>query len=373
MSEQQFRRGTLAVRGGVHPTPNQGIVPPVDFSTTFVLPGDAKPGDYSYGRGNSPSFQPLERALADIEGGTDSVVFNAGMSAAVALMDEAKPGTAMVISDDVYYGIRVYAQQTLASRGVEVRPVDMRDLGALEQALDGATFLWTETPTNPHLGINDLAAIGALCADKGVPWAVDNTFASPVLQQPLQYGAVASMHSLTKYVGGHSDLILGAAIVNDAELAARLRSRRGSIGTQPDPFSAWLARRGLQTLFVRVRHQCLVAMELATRLGEHPNVDRVYYPGLASDTGHDIAKRQMVGGFGGILSMEVKGDGAAAQRVLDAVQVWIPATSLGSVESLIERRAKWTGEIAKPNLLRMSVGLEDIEDLWGDLDQALRS
>ncbi|MEA2513630.1 MAG: cystathionine gamma-synthase [Thermomicrobiales bacterium] len=368
---EKYGAATIAVKGGVETVAGDGVAPPIHLASTFVLPGDPGPGIPSYARGGSPAYDPLEVALARLEGGTDAVLFNAGIAAANAILDEARPGTAVVMPEDAYYGIKVRAQEVLPQRGVEVRLVDPNDLDALDQALDGASFLWTETPTNPLLAVCDLEAIGRLAAERGVPWACDNTFATPILQRPLEYGAVAVMHSATKYIGGHSDLILGAAVCADRELAARLRTRRNTTGTQPDGFSSWLARRGLQTMPLRVRHQAAAALTLACRAQQHPAVDRVYYPGLPDDPGHEIAARQMDGGFGGIFSLLIKGGASTAQAVVDAVKVWVPATSLGGVESLIERRARWAGETADPALLRLSVGLEDVEDLWRDLERAL--
>ncbi len=371
-ADMRLSRATLAVKAGVDLAPGDGVSPPIHLASTFVLPGDPVPGTLSYARAGSPAYVPLERAMAQLEGGSDAVVFNAGIAAAIALLEEARPGSAVVMAEDAYYGIRVWARDTLPARGVDVRFVNQQDLAAVDRALPGATLLWTETPTNPHLAVCDLAAIGAIAARHGVPWVCDNTFATPLLQRPLEFGAAAVMHSLTKYIGGHSDLILGAAVCADPAIAARLRTRRNSSGTQPDGFSCWLARRGLQTLPVRIRQQCATALELAQRLARHPMVERVYYPGLASDPGHAIACRQMDGGFGGIVSIVVRGGVAAAQNVVETCQIWVPATSLGGVESLIERRARWAGESADPALLRLSVGLEDIEDLWRDLDGALR-
>lgn len=367
----RFGPATIAVKGGIEAAVGDGLTPPIHLASTFVLTGDPGPGILGYARGGSPAYDPLETALARLEGGVSGVLFSAGVAAANALLDEAQPGTALVMPQDAYYGIRVRAQEVFPERGIEVRLIDQNDLGALDQALDGASFLWTETPTNPLLAVSDLAAIGELAANHGVPWACDNTFATPILQRPLEYGAVATMHSVTKYIGGHSDLLLGAAVCADADLAARLRSRRSSSGTQPDGFSSWLARRGLQTLPLRIRHQCDTAMELATRAKAHPAIEHVYYPGLPDDPGHHVAARQMDGRFGGIFSILVRGGVAAAQAVVDAVRVWTPATSLGSVESLIERRARWAGETADPALVRLSVGLEDVDDLWRDLDEAL--
>jgi cystathionine gamma-synthase len=364
---------TVAVRGGFEPAVGEGISPAIELSSTFHHPIDPDPSvlPYSYGRDLSPGFVPLERAMADLEHARHAVVFNAGMAAAIPLLFEATPGTALVMPFDCYFGIRVYAETYLPERHVEVRLVDQTDLAAVERALDGASFFWTETPTNPLLAVADLAAIGALCAERGIPWATDNTFATPILQNPLDHGAIAVMHSVTKYIGGHSDLVLGAVATSDDELLKRLRTYRGKNGTQPDGFSAWLARRGAQTLAIRVRQQSASALEIAKRLDAHPQVTTVYYPGLPGHPGHEIATRQMRRGFGGMLSFEIAGGAAEAEAVIRACRIWMPATSLGSVESLIERRARWTGETAPPQLIRLSVGIEDLDDLWNDLEQAL--
>ena len=373
IEKRSLAPATIAVKSGFHSKPGEGIVPPIHVASTYNLPGDPVPGGMTYGRGESPAFAQIERPLTELEGGIDTVAFNAGVSAAVALFDEAPPGGALVLPNDLYFGFAVYARDVLAGRGIELRFVDMADLAAVETAINGAAFLWTETPTNPHLTLVDLDAIGKIAAAHDVPWACDNTFASPLLQRPLEYGAVASMHSATKYIGGHSDVIMGAAIVADAELAARLRKRRSQTGTQPNGFSCWLARRGLQTMPLRVRQSSASALELATRLKRRSDVAQVFYPGLPDHPDHDIAARQMHGGFGGMFSFVVEGGQNRAQAVIDRCEVWTPATSLGSVESLIERRAKWTGEVAGPALLRCSTGIEDVEDLWDDLLLGLES
>jgi cystathionine gamma-synthase len=364
---------TIAVKSGFHSQPGEGIVPPIHVASTYNLPGEPVPGAMTYGRGENPAFAQIEKPLAELEHGVDAVAFNAGVSAAVAIFEEVAPGQALVLPNDIYFGFAVYARDVLAKRGVELRFVDMADLDAVDQALDGAAFLWTETPTNPHLTLVDLEVLGQLAAKHGVPWACDNTFASPMLQHPIDYGAVASMHSATKYIGGHSDIIMGIGIVADASLAARLRKRRSQMGTQPSGFTCWLARRGLQTLPLRVKQSSASALELATRLSRHPSVEQVFYPGLPNHPGHEIAAKQMHGGFGGMFSFTVKGGKERAQAVIDRVQIWTPATSLGGVESLIERRAKWTGEVAGPALLRCSTGIEEVEDLWADLEQGLET
>lgn len=367
---------TIAVKGGNEHAKGGGVSPSIQLSSTFVHAGDpSNPDDglYAYGRGGSPGFTELERTIAQLEHGTDAVVFNAGISAAIAALAEGATSTAVVLPYDAYYGIRARASELLPMRGIEVRFVDQSNLDDVREALEGATLFWTETPTNPLLAIADLEAIAELCAEQRIPWFCDNTFATPIAQNPLDYGAAGSMHSVTKYIGGHSDLILGAVAVNDPELAKRLRGRRGDVGTQPDGFTCWLARRGSQTLAVRFQRQCENALELATRLQAHPAVEHVFYPGLPSHPGHEIAKKQMRGYFGAMLSFIAKGGQDAAQRVVDRSEVFVSATSLGGVESLIERRARWTAESAHPALLRLSIGIEDVNDLWRDLEQALGS
>ncbi len=329
------------------------------------------PGEHSYARADNPANAQLEPALTALEHGSDCVVFNAGIAAANAVLAEALPGTAVVMPHDAYYGIRVRASRELARLGIEVRLVDQTDLRAVEYALEGASLLWAETPTNPLLAIANLEALGKLAERKRVPWFVDNTFATPLLQKPIDFGADGSMHSLTKYVGGHSDLLLGAVITAGADVADRLRRYRSETGTQGGGLSIWLARRGLQTLPLRVKRQSDTALELAERLRRHPAVSMVFYPGLKTHPGHAIAASQMNGGFGGMLSILVAGGEDRAQAVVERCELWVPATSLGGVESLIERRARWAGETAPGELLRLSVGLEDPEDLWRDLEHAL--
>lgn len=367
---------TMAVKGGNQHHQGSGVSPAIQLSSTFAHSGDpSNPDDglYAYGRGGSPGFSELERAIADLEHAADSVVFNAGISAAIAALGEGANGTAVVLPYDAYYGVRARASEILPLRGIEVRLVDQTNLDDLREALGGASMFWAETPTNPLLSIADLEAVGGLCAEMGVPWFCDNTFATPISQNPLDFGAAGSMHSVTKYIGGHSDLILGAVAVNDPDLAKRLRGRRGDVGTQPDGFTCWLARRGSQTLAVRFERQCGNAMELAGRLQAHPMVEHVFYPGLPRHPGHDVAKKQMRGYFGAMLSLIVKGGERSAQQVVDSCEVFVGATSLGGVESLIERRARWTAESAHPALIRLSIGIEDVEDLWKDLGGALDS
>jgi cystathionine gamma-synthase len=363
---------TLAVRGGYRPQRGRGISPDINLSSTFVLPGDADPEITAYGRSDVAGFKTLQRAIADVEGSDHALVFNSGTSAMVALLDEFRPGDRIVFTREAYHGFLHYARDVLIPRGIEVDFIDCTDLEEVERAVPGAALLWVETPTNPHLNVTDLHAVAEICARHGVRWAVDNTFASPVLTRPIELGAWAVMESVTKYLSGHSDLLLGSVATNDPDLLERLEHQRARIGTQPDGFTCWLARRGLQTLALRVRRQSESALAIAGRLQRHPKVRRVHYPGLPDHPGHEIAKRQMCGGFGGMLSFVVEGGKDAANRVTESTRIWVPATSLGSVESLIERRSRWDGDdVVDPALLRLSTGIEDQEDLWMDLAQAL--
>lgn len=363
---------TLAVRGGFRSQLGEGLSPAINLSSTYNVPGDADQGYVAYGRSDVPGFRFFERAVADVEGAEFAMVFNSGTSAMVALVDEVAPGGRIVFSQDAYHGFVHYARDVLLARGIEVQFVDLTDLGAVEAALPGAALLWAETPTNPHLHVCDLAVISRLCAEQSVPWICDNTFATPVLTRPIELGAWAVLESVTKYLGGHSDLILGAVATNDADLLERLEHHRARLGTQPDSFTCWLARRGMQTLAVRVQRQSATAQLIAEQLQAHPRVILVHYPGLPDHPGHEIARRQMCGGFGGMLSFVVSGGKDAANRLTERTQLWVPATSLGSVESLIERRSRWDGdEVVDPALLRLSVGIEDARDLWADLEQAL--
>jgi len=363
---------TLAVRGGHYPKLGDGISPAIDLSTTFYLPADGAEGILAYGRSDVPAYRLFEQAVADVERAEHALVFNSGTSSMIALADELKAGDRVVFTQDAYHGFLVYAREELPKRGITVDFIDFTDLSAVEKAIPGAALAWVETPTNPHLHVTDLRAVGAICAQHGVRWVVDNTFSTPVLTRPVEYGAWAVLESVTKYLGGHTDVLLGAVATNDADLRERMEHQRARIGTQPDGFSCWLARRGMQTLPLRVRRQSESALRIATELHAHPKVGRVYYPGLPDDPGHEVASRQMCGGFGGMLSFVVAGGKAAANRLTELTEVWVPATSLGSVESLIERRSRWDGdEVVDPALLRLSTGIEDPDDLWNDLAQAL--
>ena len=367
-----LRTDTLAVRGGYQAQRGEGLSPDINLSSTYLLPGDADPEITAYGRSDVAGFKTLQRAIADVEAAGHALVFNSGTSAMVALLDEFAPGDRIVFTQEAYHGFLHYARDVLLPRGLQIDFIDCTDLAVVEKSVPGAALLWVETPTNPHLHITELRAVAEICARHGVRWVCDNTFATPVFTRPLELGAWAVLESVTKYLSGHSDLLLGAIATNDADLRLRLEHQRARIGTQPDGFTCWLARRGMQTLALRVRRQSETALLIATRLQQHPRVRHVHYPGLPDDPGHEIAKQQMCGGFGGMLSFVVDGGKEVANRLTELTRIWIPATSLGSVESLIERRSRWDGEdVVDPALLRLSTGIEDPEDLWLDLSEAL--
>jgi cystathionine gamma-synthase len=329
-------------------------VPPV-FASSF-----RSGGEYEYSRNEgTPTWAALETAVGSLEGGT-ATAYASGMGAAAAIVDLLPPGSRVVVPADSYTAVR----QLVAARGHTVDLQDITDTEATLKAAENAAMLWLESPTNPLMDVADLPALCA--ADTLV--AVDNTFATPLLQQPLGMGADVVMHSGSKYIGGHADLLIGLTVAADPTLAERLRRHRVLAGATPGGMEAFLATRGLRTLALRVRQAQESAGELAVRLEQHPRVTRVRYPGLASDPGHKRAAAQM-SGFGAMLSFEVTGD---ADEVCAALTVVNAATSLGGVESTIERRAKLPGqEHVPPSLLRLSVGCEHVEDLWADLDAAL--
>lgn len=353
-----MRVETVCVGAGRTPErPGEPLnVPPV-FASSFRFGGE-----YDYARNEgTPTWAALEEAVGRLEGGT-ATAYASGMGAAAAIVDLLPPGSRVVVPSDSYTAVR----HLVAARGHTVDLQDITDTEATLKAADGAAMLWLESPTNPLMDVADLPALCA--ADTLV--AVDNTFATPLLQQPLALGADVVMHSGSKYIGGHADLLIGLTVA-EAEFAARLRQQRVLSGATPGGMEAFLATRGLRTLPLRVRQAQESAGELAVRLAQHPRVSRVRYPGLPSDPGHARAAKQM-SGFGAMLSFEVAGGAAEADAVCAALRVINAATSLGGVESTVERRARLAGqEHVPPSLLRLSVGCEHVEDLWADLDAAL--
>lgn len=367
---------TLLAHAGCEPDPATGaIVAPIHLSTTFEREADGSfPHGYVYSRAENPNRNQLEQTLAALEGGAAGIAFASGMAAATAVFQSLRPGDHLILADDAYYGMRRVLGTLFATWGLSVTAVDLTDMGHLEAAFTATTRLvWAETPSNPLLKITDLAAVAERTHAHGALLAVDNTWATPLLQRPLDLGADIVMHSLTKYLGGHSDVLGGGLVLKDAEgLAETIRTTQKAAGAVLDPFSAWLALRGMRSLAARLRIQCDNARRIAVFLGGHPNVARVYFPGLANHPGHTIAQAQMHD-FGGMLSMEVQGGAEEAMAVAAQVRVFRRATSLGGTESLIEHRASIEAPPTQTPqaLLRVSLGLEHNDDLIADLDQAL--
>jgi cystathionine gamma-synthase len=353
------------------------IVPPLHVATTFIRdPDNQYRKGYSYGRPDNATVRQAEAVLTALEGGAAGLVLASGMSAATATFLALERPAHVVAPKVMYWGLRKWLAEDAPSLGIEASFVDAADPAAIRAGVQpGKTrLIWIETPANPLWTITDIADTAAIAHAAGSLLAVDSTVQTPVLTQPIALGADIVMHSGTKYLNGHSDVIAGALVFarKDAtwERAVRLRAM---LGTILGPFEAALLLRGMRTLHLRVRHQCAAAMAMAQHFARHPRVEAVLYPGLATHPGHGTAARQMAGGFGGMLSIRVKGGEAAAIAAAAKVQIWKRATSLGGVESLIEHRASIEGADSPcpPDLLRLSVGLESPADLIGDLEQAI--
>ena len=340
---------------------------PITLGSTYRAGGDT-----AYGRDGNPTVAALEEALGAIEGGT-CLAFSSGMSAVAAIV-ETLPAKATVVAPRVcYFGVGELLTDREQVGRLVVRTVDTTDAEAVIPALYGASLLWLESPANPLLGITDLRVLIDAARSQSVPVVVDNTLATPLRQRPLALGATAVLHSVTKFIGGHSDLLLGAVVGADGVFTEKLRQRRSVDGGIAGPLEAFLALRGLRTLAVRLDRAESNAIELANRLVGHPRVTRVHYPGLPDHPGYEIGKAQ-ARGPGAILSFEIGGTGKDAEAVCSRTRLVVHATSLGGVETLIERRARYASEVAAgtpTTLLRVSVGIEDIDDLWYDLEQAL--
>jgi cystathionine gamma-synthase len=370
-----MRLETVAVHAGAEIDSVTGaIAPPLYLSTTFEHgPAGEAIHQFLYTREKNPTQLRLEAALRDLEGGTAGLVFSSGMAAAATLFQTLAAGSHVVFSDDIYIDVRNLARNFLPAWCVENTSKDLRNLETLKAAIRPNTKLvWIETPSNPLLKILDIRAIADIAHQAGARLVVDNTFASPVLQRPLELGADIVLHSTTKYCGGHSDVQGGCLIVKSRELLDKLFHVRDILGAVASPFNSWLILRGLRTLPCRMERHSANAMAVAAALVASPAVEAVYYPGLVSHPGHDIARRQMKN-FGGMLSFLVRGGREDALRVASHVKLFVNATSLGGTESLIEHRASNEGKTsnAPPNLLRLSIGLEHPEDLIEDLLQAL--
>lgn len=353
--------------------PGTAVNHPVSLTSTYrAHPGE--PSGPVYGRFDNATWTALEQALAELEGGGTGLVFSAGMAAVSAAVDLVPTGGVVVAPRAPYSGTGQLLGQ-LHGRGRLVhREVPISDTAAVVEALAGADLLLLESPTNPTLEVADLPALVDAAHAAGALAVVDNTFATPLLQRPLDLGADAVLHSATKYLSGHSDVLLGATVTRSAQLAERLHGYRTLAGAIPGPFETWLVLRGLRTLALRVERSGDNAAELARRLSGHPAVARVRHPSLPADPGHARAAAQMAG-FGAIVAVEVAAGPHAAEQVCDATRLWVHASSLGGVESTLERRRRYPSESpdVPESLLRLSVGIEDVDDLWRDLDQALRS
>ena len=353
------------------------LAEPIYLSTTFERDADGGYArGYRYAREGTPNRAALEECVAALEGGVGGVAFSSGLAANMALIELLDRGDQLVAPVQGYYGTLKQFHETAARRGVEVTLVDFSDATNVAAAVSAATeLIWVETPANPLLAITDIARIVEIGRECEAQVVCDNTFATPICQHPFDFDVDVVVHSGTKYLGGHSDVQSGLLVVREnGVLLERLRDWQKLAGATLAPFDSWLLRRSISTLALRVRMQCANALSIAEFLTEHENVERVYYPGLAGHPGHAIAVRQMPGGFGAMISMCIKGGAEAAIAVAARTQLFTRATSLGGVESLIEHRAsiEGPGTSTPQNLLRLSVGIEDAEDLIADLDQALR-
>ena len=377
-----MRFETLAVHVGHEPDPSTGAVtPPIHLSTTFVRDEHYQPaGDparpWIYGRTHNPNRDALERLLAALEGGDACVAFASGQAATQSVLHALAPGDHVLLPADLYHGTRALLLDHYERWGLVARHVDTSDPEAVERALRiPARLVWIETPSNPRLRITDIAAVARIAHDAGAHVVVDNTWATPVLQRPLDLGADLVVHSTTKYLSGHGDVTGGAVIGRaGAPLLERIRGAQNLLGAVPSPFECWLLLRSIPSLAARVRAQSAAAARIAAFLVGHPRVRVVHYPGLSGHPGHAVAREQMHGGSGGMLSFEVRGDGSDAIAVACRTRLFRRATSLGGYESLIEHRASVEGPESgtPPALLRLSAGLEHVDDLLDDLENALR-
>ena len=378
MSERRFR--TRAIHVGNEKCPQTGaVVPPLHLASTFVQPGAGEWGEFDYSRSGNPTRKNLETTLASLESGCGALAFASGMSATHCVVASLNSGDHIVAGSDVYGGTYRLLHKVANRSGIEVSLVDSTQPELVEEAITPATKLvWIESPGNPLLSITDIAACAEIAHRHGALLGVDSTFATPVLTRPLELEADVVMHSATKYLGGHSDLIGGALVVRDKQLFDELYFIQNSTGAILGPLESFLCARGLKTLELRVREQCRSAMQIAEWLDGHEQVQRVLYPGLSTHPGHELASRQMDGAFGAMLAFELKDGFAAAKRFVESTQLFQLAVSLGAVESLIEQPASMShasydaADRAKhgitDGLIRLSIGLEAVEDLQADLD-----
>ncbi|HET6906938.1 MAG TPA: PLP-dependent aspartate aminotransferase family protein [Rhodanobacteraceae bacterium] len=383
--KQTLSLATRAIHAGQSPDPSTGaIMTPIYATSTYVQKSPGVHQGYEYSRTQNPTRMAWERCVADLEGGVAGFAFASGMATTATVLDLLDSGSHVIAMDDLYGGsYRLFERVRRRSAGLDFSFVDLNDASALKAALKPNTrMIWAETPTNPMLKLVDLKKVAAFADRHGLILVVDNTFCSPMVQRPIELGAHLVVHSATKYLNGHSDMVGGVAIAANKELAERLAFLQNSVGAVAGPFDAFLALRGVKTLALRMHAHCANALELAQWLEKHPAVERVIYPGLKSHPQHALAKRQM-DGFGGIVTIVVKGGLKKARRMLERCELFALAESLGGVESLIEHPAIMTHASVPPanrkrlgisdGLIRLSVGVEDVADLRAELDNALGS
>lgn len=374
---------TKAIHAGVEPDPSTGaIMTPIYQTSTYVQESPGKHKGYEYARSSNPTRTALQKALAALENGKHGICYASGLAATDAVLKLFKPGDEIIAPSDIYGGTYRLMKRIFEPLGLIFKFVDIEEVSEIDRLLSGNTKLvWLETPTNPLLKIIDVGQIAQICKQRGVLTCVDNTFASPYLQNPLDLGADIVMHSVTKYLGGHSDTVMGALITSDDELAAQLKFIQNASGAVPGPQDCFLVLRGIKTLHLRMQRHCENAGQVAVWLAAHPKVGKVYYPGLPDHPGHELAAAQMRG-FGGVVSFELKDDSyEKAVRTMERMEVFALGESLGGVESLCTHPASMShGGMPreerlkiglKDTLIRLSVGIEDVEDLIADLDQAI--
>jgi cystathionine gamma-synthase len=361
-------------------TASGAIVPGIHPSTTFARDDRYNPINSAnlYTRDCNPTYLPAERMIAELEGGEECALFASGMAAVAAVFYTLRMNAHAVIPDSMYWGVLSWVRAYCERVGIQLSEYDPADIDSLDSALQGhakTDLIWVETPSNPLMSVTDLSAAAAIANREGALMVVDNTVATPVFTRPIEHGAHIVMHSATKSLNGNSDVLAGALVTADANSDAWqvIKQERHGAGALPGSFEAWLLQRGMRTLFLRVERAAQTAQFLAEKLNAHPAVSKVRYPGLVTDPGHEVALKQMHGGFGSLLSFEVVGGKSQALAVAGALEIIISATSLGGVETLIEHRhSVEPPETQLPeNLLRLAVGIEDADDLWNDLDQAL--
>ncbi|RYZ74619.1 MAG: cystathionine gamma-synthase [Lysobacteraceae bacterium] len=383
-AEQPLALGTLAIHGGQAPDPSTGaVMPPIYATSTYAQSSPGVHQGFEYSRTHNPTRFAYERCVAELEGGSRGYAFASGMAATSTLLELLDSGDHVIAMDDIYGGTyRLFERVRKRSAGLEFSFVDLTDLAAFEAAIGPRTrMVWVETPTNPMLKIVDIAALSAIARRHGLRVVVDNTFASPILQRPLKLGADIVMHSATKYLNGHSDMVGGMVVVGaDEELAEQMAFLQNSIGAVQGPFDSFLALRGLKTLDLRMKAHCDNALSLATWLETHPAVEKVIYPGLASHPQHALARKQMQGS-GGIISIVLKGGFESARKLCERTRLFTLAESLGGVESLVNHPAVMTHASIPADrrqalgivdgLVRLSVGIEAVADLQRDLESAL--